>query len=102
MGKRSTGFDRNLTEPEVGIRALWLLYKRGQWGALEDFGLVRSEAEPALRLFERRETVVTRPTKRQCRRLVAMVPGLEEAGKELRLAYILKQFDKHKEFASDN
>lgn len=89
-------FDKRLTEPEVGIRALWLLYKRGQWGALEDFGLVRREAEPALRAFERYETVMTRPTRRQCRKLVELVPGLAEAGKELRLAYVLKQYDKHK------
>jgi hypothetical protein len=85
--------DREILKYETGIRALWLLYRRGQWGRLEDFGLDRKVAEPVFRKFENETLLGERLTRTQIRRLVAMVPGLKEAGTELRLAYALRYYD---------
>jgi hypothetical protein len=89
-------FDKAALEPEAGIRALWLLYKRGKWGFLEDFGLIRKEAEPAFKAFEAENVIGTRLTKRQVRRLIEGVPGLKGAGVELRIAYALKFYSEGK------
>ena len=86
-------FDQAALEPEAGVRAIWLLYKRGAWGYLEDFGMSRAEAEPVLRQFERENLITGRLSKAQCRHLLATVPGLAGAGVELRLAYALKFLD---------
>lgn len=84
-------FDRAALEADTGIRAIWLLYKRGKWGFLEDFGVERAVAERFFIQFERDYTVAGRLTKGQCR-LVEQFPGVAEAGRELRLAYALKYY----------
>lgn len=91
-------FDREALETEAGVRALWLLYKWGRWDYLEDFGLDRAEAEGAFVAFDAENITENRPgrhplTRKQCRVLLGQVPGLAEAGKELRLAYALLFFD---------
>lgn len=86
--------DREILEPETGLRALWLLYKRGAWGYLEDFGLERSVVEPLFIRFESDNVVTSdRLTIAQCRKLVSAVPGSEFAAQELQLAYALKFID---------
>jgi len=93
---RATGsreFDRNALEPEAGIRAIWLLYKRGQWGYLEDLGMDRAVAAPAFRAFEAENLIGPKLTKTQCRLLERMVPGLKSARVELRSAYVLKFYE---------
>lgn len=88
-------FDRAALEAEAGLRAMWLLLKRGKWGLLEDFGVERSLAEPAFLAFERENTVARRLTKVQCSKLAEMVPGLADAALELRLAYALKYYSNY-------
>ncbi len=83
-------FDPEVLKDEVGIRALWQLYKMGQWGLLSDFGVERELVEERLVQFENDNIVNHRLTKPQCRALVRAVPELEGAGVELRLAYALK------------
>lgn len=78
---------------EAGIRAIWLLYKRGAWGYLEDLGMERGLAAPALAAFEAENLIGARLTKRQCSTLARLVPGLEEARRELQHAYALKYYD---------
>lgn len=83
-------------EPEAGIRALFLLYKRGRWGELDDLGLPRHVIEPALRRFEAETLITDRLSKTQVATLLKTVPGLKEAGQELRLAYALLYIDREK------
>lgn len=83
-------FDPDALEPEAGVRALWLLYRRGQWGRLEDFGIERAAAEPLFKQFEAENVVVGRLTKAQVKTLTRLIPELHDAGVELRLAYALK------------
>jgi hypothetical protein len=87
-------FDKEVLESESGVRALWLLYKRGQWGRLEDFGIKRGSVEVALDSFDRENAITHRLTKAQCRRLVGSVPELEGASTELRLAYALSYYER--------
>jgi hypothetical protein len=84
-------FDRKLTRRDIGVRAVWLLYKRGKWGYLEDFGIDRAVAGPAFERFEAENAVGRRLTKSQVKKL-AKIPGVLEAGMELRLAYTLKSY----------
>lgn len=88
-------YDPKVMEPDTGLRAVWLLYKKDQWGYLEDFGLERAVAEPQFQRFER-DNVVTGDhlNSSQCRKLKSAVPGSEYAAKELQLAYALKFIDK--------
>lgn len=88
-------FDQELLKYETGIRAVWLLYRWGKWGWLEDLGIIRQEVEPA---FEEMETRVIRDrlTRLQVDRF-AMIPGVREAARELQLAYALKFYDRRKE-----
>lgn len=83
-------------ETEAGVRAVWLLYRRGKWSYLEDFGIDRRVAEREFHRFEQTHVIGDRLTKVQVRRLAMVIPGLAEAGVELRLAYILR-FAKDKE-----
>ena len=85
-------FDTTPLEDIAGCRAAWKLYKLGRWSYLEDFGLDRSVAEPLLSQFENDEIVGEngRLTKAQCRRLMKLVPGLNEVSVEMRLAYVLQ------------
>lgn len=83
-------FDRSALEPEAGIRALWLLYKRGQWSDLRDFGIERSEVEPIFDAFAAEQAITARLTKAQCRRIVELIPALSDAAVELQLSYALK------------
>lgn len=92
-------FDALALEPEAGIRALWMLWKRGAWGSLSDFGVDRGVAEPLLVKFEDKHVVVGRLTKAQTRQLEREIPGMKEAGMELRLAYALRFIDEAKEGA---
>lgn len=94
-------FDKEAVKPESGVRAIWLLYKRGQWGALADFGLEREKVEPLFKRFESDRALLSQPgrhalTIKQCRALVKLVPEVGAAAKELRLAYYLKFYDKGK------
>jgi hypothetical protein len=83
-------FDAEVLQSEVGVRAIWLLYKRGAWGKLEDFGIKRSETEPLLVKFENEYIPGERLSMPQVHRLMKLVPGLEEAGREMRLSYALQ------------
>jgi hypothetical protein len=87
-------FDKEVLESESGVRALWLLYKRGQWGRLEDFGIKRGEVEALLDAFDRENAITHRLTKAQCRRLSELIPDLEGASTELRLAYALSYYER--------
>ncbi len=79
-------------EPEAGVRAIWLMYKRGKWGYLDDLGIERRLAESAFQRFEKTHVIGERLTKVQVSRLAKVIPGLVEAGRELRLAYALKHY----------
>ena len=88
-------FDKRATEAIAGVRAVWLLYKRGRWSYLEDFGVERDKVEPVLRTFEATHVINNdRLTTAQAKRLVKLVPEVADAGKELRLAYVLRFVDK--------
>lgn len=90
MVRHVESFDREALEPESGVRALWLLYERGQWGSLQDFGVERHEVESTLDKFRAEQAVTSRLTKAQCRRIVELIPILGEAATELQLSYALK------------
>ena len=89
-------YDATVMQPETAIRAIWLLYKRGRWGHLEDFGIERKTAEPLFKRFEQTNIIGDRLTKAQTKALAALVPGLEEAGKEMRLAYVLTFYERRR------
>ncbi len=84
-------------EPEAGVRAVWLLYKRGKWSYLEDFGIERSVAERAFQKFEATHVIGDRLTKVQVRRLARIVPGLLDAAREMRLAYALRFYSENED-----
>jgi hypothetical protein len=89
-------FDTDALKPEAGVRALWLLYQRGQWGLLEDFGLHREVIEPIFSAFSADNIIGPRLTRVQVRRLVALTPGLEEASIRLRIDYALHWYEEKK------
>jgi hypothetical protein len=91
-------FDEKMLSAQVGVGAVWLLYKWGRWGALEDFGLEREKVEPLFKQFDATNATNTKPgkhplTKKQAQALEQVVPELTEARKELQLAYMLKLVD---------
>ena len=90
MRDRQRVFDTTPMEDIAGCRAAWKLYKLGRWTYLEDFGLDRTVAEPLLLQFESEEIVGDKLTKAQCRRLMRLVPGLNNVSVEMRLAYVLQ------------
>jgi hypothetical protein len=91
-------FDEKMLSDHVAVGAIWLLYKWGRWGALEDIGLEREKVEPLFKQFEATNVTNTKPgkqplTKKQAQALEKLVPGLTEARIELQLAYMLKLVD---------
>ncbi len=90
-------YDSSFLEPEAGQRALWLLYKYGGWGYLEDLGMDRAAAEPAFQAFDAGNVVGKRLTKTQCRMLEEQVPGFKDARVELQLAYILRYYSEEQD-----
>lgn len=86
-------YDSSFLEPEAGQRALWLLYRYGAWGYLEDLGMNREKAEPAFHAFDAANVVSKRLTRVQCRQLEESVPGFKEARIELQLAYALRIYE---------
>jgi len=83
-------FDREAVAEDAGVRAVWLLYRRGKWGFLEDFGIERRTAEREFKKFEATHVLGDRLTRVQIRRLAKVIPGLVDAVVELRLAYIFR------------
>jgi hypothetical protein len=94
--RKTTAYDTEALKPEAGVRALWLLYRRGQWGLLEDSGLHRENIEPIFSAFSADNIIGPRLTKAQVRRLVALTPGLEEASIHLRIDYALHWYEKER------
>ncbi len=108
-------YDKSFLEPEAGQRALWLLYRYGGWGYLEDLGMDRAVAEPVFARFDAENVVGKRLTRTQCRMLDAenvvgkrltrtqcrmlekLVPGFKEARVELQLAYALRYYEEEKD-----
>ncbi len=86
-------YDKSFLEPEAGQRALWLLYRYGGWGYLEDLGMDRAVAEPVFARFDAENVVGKRLTRTQCRMLEELVPGFKDARVELQLAYILRYYE---------
>jgi phage tail protein X len=86
-------FDMEALTPETGVRAIWLLYERGQWGMLEDFGLHRAATKPIFDAYAANNVVGTRLTRVQVRELIAATPGLAEISFQLRQAYALQFYD---------
>lgn len=82
-----------IPDGETGVQAVWLLYKWGRWGYLEDLGVERREVEDGLRQFEVDNVVSDHLTRAQAKRLAKKLPVLQGASVELRLAYALKQID---------
>ncbi len=82
-------FDPDVLSPEAGVRAVWIMYRRGQWNRLEDFGLERATVEPLLDKFDYDYIPGERLTASQARRVAELIPDVGEAGVELRLAYAL-------------
>lgn len=102
--KKNDEFTQEALEREAGIRAIWLLYQAERWDDLADFGVEREIAEPLFRQFDRENVTNNKAGQhplsiKQCRELVRLVPGLEEAGKELRLAYALKFYEQAKHYS---
>lgn len=87
---RDDTFDMNALSDRAGMRAIWLLYHRGQWEHLEDIGVDRSRVEPKLKRFKHYGELLT---PRQVAQVEKYVPEFVEASKELRLAYALKRLD---------
>jgi hypothetical protein len=83
-------FDPNVLSPETGVRAVWMMYRRGQWDRLEDFGIERAKIEPLLDKFDYEYIPGERLTNSQARRVAELVPEIAGAGVELRLAYALQ------------
>ncbi len=90
-------YDKSFLEPEAGQRALWLLYRYGGWGYLEDLGMDRAVAEPVFARFDAENVVGKRLTRTQCRMLEKLVPGFKEARVELQLAYALRYYEEEKD-----
>jgi len=95
------GYDSSFLEPEAGQRALWLLYRWGQWGYLSDLGLIQAEAEPVFAAFDAGNVVGKRLTRVQCRELEELVPGFKEARIELQLAYALRYYSESKDLKGE-
>ncbi len=93
LGDYVERFDREALRPEAGVRAIWILYKRGAWGLLEDIGIDRNQTESIFRKFEDDHLVSERLTKAQVRTLLTIIPGLKGASTELRVNYALVYYE---------